>query len=34
MRVKPVVMPGTRTPGLSFVFTLRDNPSRASRPIF
>ncbi|RYY31631.1 MAG: hypothetical protein EOO04_00450 [Chitinophagaceae bacterium] len=34
MRVKPVIMPGTRTPGLSFVFTLRDNPSRPIRPVF
>ncbi len=34
MRVKPVIMTGTRTPGLSFVFTLRDPQPRQGKIIF
>ncbi len=34
MRVKPVIMTGTRTPGLSFVFTLKNPPLRSGKILF
>jgi len=35
MRIKPVIMTGTRTPGLSFVFTVRDkNMHRTAATVF
>ncbi|MET0299848.1 MAG: DUF5683 domain-containing protein, partial [Flavitalea sp.] len=35
LRVKPVIMPGTMTPGVGFVFNIRDKSSRPPlRPIY